>query len=208
MLIFKKNIYEKDNFSLYPAGKAAHFIPEYHQEFTPYHYIKAALGEEEGLFETLSRQLVEYQQEDTKKFFPSAHKIGSMCVIKTIVRILWKGLIGQKAWYYMNTYHFCVLYDVLYRFAYNYNLDSRVERLKALPELKGAPLPFDLFISDYFFNTVFLMDMDKYNSMTRKEKKRRKFSCPCQFGVINGLVPTREEMELQKAKDYPYTIYV
>jgi hypothetical protein len=32
--------------------------------------------------------------------------------------------------------------------------------------------------------------------------------CPRQFGVNNGLTPTREEMELQSSRSYPYFIYV
>jgi hypothetical protein len=34
------------------------------------------------------------------------------------------------------------------------------------------------------------------------------YDCPCQFAVINGLAPTKKEMELQIFQGYPYSIYV
>lgn len=208
MLIFKKNIYEKMDPPLHPSGNAAFFIPEYHQLFDPCHYISAALQDEEGLIATLEKQHAEYREEDTKRFFPNAFKIGGLQVIDNLMRILREGLGRDAPWYHMNTYHFCVLYDVLSKYAHNYNQDSREQRRKALPELQGASLPFALFVKDYFFNTVFLLDTDKYNSLTGEGKTQRGFTCPCQFGVINGLAPTREEMELTEVKDYPYTVYV
>ncbi|MFQ5672691.1 MAG: hypothetical protein ACE5G9_06315 [Nitrospinales bacterium] len=208
MLIFQKNIYEKTDIAVNPSGDAVHFIPEYHLSFDARHFIEAALQDEESLIETLRKQPGNFLHEETCRFFPNAYKIGGLEVIGALLRILQQGLVCESGWYHMNTYHFCVLYDVLYRYAYNYNRDSLAERRKALPSLKGASLPFDLFVKDYFFNTVFLLDKDVYNSLTAEEKRQRGFTCPCQFAVINGLAPTREEMELQKSRDYPYTLYV
>jgi|GEM_PF-742352 len=208
MLIFQKNIYEKNDAAAHLQGDAVHVIPEYHLSFDARQFIEAALLDEESLIETLHRQPAGFHLEETRRFFPNAHRIGGLDAIATLLHILRRGLACEADWYHMNTYHFCVLYDVLYRCAYNYNRDCLTERRKVLPSLKGALLPFDLFVKDYFFNTVFLLDKDIYNSLTAEEKRRRGFTCPCQFAVINGLAPTREEMELQKSWDYPYTLYV
>jgi len=108
----------------------------------------------------------------------------------------------------MNTYHFCFLYDVLVRFSFNYNHDNKEGRLANLPELAGKTFQIELFINEYFFNTVFLLKDEQYNSLTREKKVKLGYDCPFQFAVINGLTPTKEEMELQSSSDYPYSIYV
>jgi len=208
MLIFQKNIYEKNDADVNLLDDAAHYIPEYHLSFDARHFIEAALQDEESLTETLRKQPGDFLAEETHRFFPNTHKVGGLAVIESLLRILRQGLACEADWYHMNTYHFCLLYDVLFRYAYNYNRDSPAEKRKALPSLRGALLPFDLFVKDYFFNTVFLLDREVYNSLTAEEKRKRGFLCPCQFAVINGLTPTREEMELQKSRDYPYTLYV
>ncbi len=181
---------------------------EYDARFNSLHFIEVALKEDEELLDFLERQPKEYWAQDLKRFYPRAHKVGSLPVFRNLQRVLTIGLENQTTWYRMNTYHFCFLYDVLVRFAFNYNQDNRKGRLDALPELKGKPLHLESFVNDYFFNVAFLMDEDKYNSLTREEKLERGYKCPCQFGVINGLAPTREEMELQSSRSYPYSIYV
>ena len=181
---------------------------EYDARFNSLHFIEVALKEDEELLDFLERQPKEYWAQDLKRFYPRAHKIGSLPVFRNLQRVLTIGLENQTTWYHMNTYHFCFLYDVLVRFAFNYNQDNRKGRLDALPELKGKPLHLESFVNDYFFNVAFLMDEDKYNSLTREEKLKMGYTCPCQFGVINGLPPTQEEMKLKSSRSYPYSIYV
>ncbi len=180
----------------------------YDEWFNPPHLIEVALEEEDELIDFLERQPKKYWAQDLKRFYPRAHRVGGFSVFRNLQRVLTIGLENQTTWYHMNTYHFCFLYDVLVRFAFNYNQDNRKGRLDALPELKGKPLHLESFVNDYFFNMAFLMDADKYNSLTHEEKLKMGFKCPCQFGVINGLTPTREEMELQSSRSYPYSIYV
>ena len=170
---------------------------EYDELFNPHHLLAIALDEEKNLLDFLERQSLEYWPEDSKKFYPHAHKIGSRSVFRSLQSILNEGLDNSTNWYKMNTYHFCFLYDVLVRFAFNYNHDSLKERLNSLPEIKGKLLQIESFLKDYFFNTVFLMHEDKYNSLTREEKLELGYDCPCQFAVINALAPTKKEMELQ-----------
>ncbi|NIQ02642.1 MAG: hypothetical protein GWM98_21620, partial [Nitrospinaceae bacterium] len=156
----------------------------------------------------LERQPREFWKEDALKFYPRAHKVGGLPTFRKLLTILQQGWAEPATWYHMNTYHFCFLYDILARFCFNYNHDNRVERLQTLPELQGREVPFDRFVEEFFFNTVFLLSEDEYNALSREEKESRGFTCPCQFAVIHGLAPTREELELRASKDYPYSIYV
>ena len=206
MLIFKNNIHDRQEMGLTTLSPTPDI--GYDEWFNPLHLIEVALEEEDELLDFLERQPKECWAQDLKRFYPRAHRVGGFPVFRNLQRVLTIGLENQTTWYHMNTYHFCFLYDVLVRFAFNYNQDNRKGRLDALPELKGKPLHLESFVNDYFFNVAFLMDEDKYNSLTREEKLKMGYKCPCQFGVINGLTPTREEMELQSSRSYPYSIYV
>ena len=206
MLVFKNNIYDQRELHLTSPSPTPYL--EYNKLFDPLHFISEALEEESDVLDFLERQPLEYWPEDSNKFYPHAHKIGSRSILSTIRHILKEGLDDRTIWYTMNTYHFCFLYDVLVRYAFNYNHDSQKERLNSLPEIKGKPLKIELFIKDHFFNTIFLMSEDKYNALTREEKLEMKYDCPCQFAVINALAPTKKEMELQSSQSYPYSIYV
>ncbi|MBI4382444.1 MAG: hypothetical protein HY579_00240 [Nitrospinae bacterium] len=205
MLIFRNNIYEKKSG---PPTAAPKQPIEYHEWFDPFNFFKAVLEEEGGVVNIIKRQQREFWNEDCQKFYPHAHKIGPLPVLDKIRRVLQNGLEDKSTWHSMNTYHFCLLYDICARHAFNYNHDNREERTKIFPELRGEPLHFDLLVKDYFFNTVFLMDEDSFNALSPEEKQKKGFTCPCQFGVVNGLLPTTEEMSLKETRDYPYTIYV
>jgi hypothetical protein len=206
MLIFKNNIYDRKELGF--AGFFRSPDPDYDAWFDPRHFIETALTEEEEILSFIEKQPIQYWREDASQFFPNAFKIGDLVILRKIFEIIQAGFSESGAWYQMNTYHFCFLYDILSRHAFNYNHDNREERLNILPELKGKSLQFDLFVKNYFFNTVFLMDSDKYDALSHEEKLANGFDCPCQFGVVHGLTPTHEEMELNESKDYPYSIYV
>lgn len=206
MLIFKNNIYDQKELGF--AGFFSSPDPDYNAWFDPRHFLETALTEEEEILSFIEKQPIQYWREDASNFFPNACKIGNLIILRKIFEIIQAGFSESGVWYQMNTYHFCFLYDILARHAFNYNHDNREERLKTLPELKGKLLQFDLFVKNYFFNLVFLMDPDKYDALSHEEKLAGGFDCPCQFGVIHGLTPTHEEMELKESKDYPYSIYV
>jgi len=206
MLIFKNNIYDPNETGF--AGFSKTPDPDYNSWFDPKHFIETALFEEDEIFAFIEKQPREYWHEDKQKFYPRAGQIGHMGILEKILKILKKGFTNKKIWYQMNTYHFCFLYDVLVRHAFNYNHDSQEERLNTLPELKGKPIQTELFIRNYFYNTVFLLDEDKFDDLSSEEKLKRGFDCPCQFGVVHGLLPTEEEMALKESRDYPYSIYV
>ncbi len=206
MLIFKNSIYNLQEIGPQPHPPFSDF--EQNEIFDPYKILTVALTEEKDVIDFLERQPKEYWPQDSKKFYPHSHKIGSYYIFNNLLTILEQGLDDLTAWHKMNTYHFCFLYDVILRFGFNYNHDNEKGRLATLPELKNKPFKVELFIKYYFFNTVFLLKEDQYNSLTREKKIKLGYDCPFQFAVINGLTPTKNEMELQSSSDYPYSIYV
>ena len=202
MLIFKSDIYENADLKLQAL------VPENPPGLDPYKFIRSSLDEELELFSIVERHPKEYWTEDIRSFFPKSSYFSNYKILKQLIQILRDGLEDPGQWYHMNTYHFCLMYDVLNRNAYNYNHDNQNEKRKTYPELRGQPMKFDSFVKVYFFNTVFLLDQDKYNALSGEQKIQLGYTCPCQFGVINGLQPCPEEMELKKSKDYPYTVTV
>lgn len=206
MLTFKNNIYDLKETGF--AGFSRSPDPDYDAWFDPRHFIETALSEEDEVFSFIEKQPAQYWREDTQKFYPRSCQIGNLRILENLLKILQKGLTNKNVWYRMNTYHFCFLYDVLARHAFNYNHDNREERLNNLPELRGKPIQIELFVRNYFYNTVFLLDEDNFDSLSREEKLKRGFDCPCQFGVVHGLIPTEDEMALKESRDYPYSIYV
>lgn len=203
MLVFKSNIYETRDASRVttpPSSEGAWFDPA--------RFVRNTLEDEFQFFGMVEANPDQFMRDDLAGFYPHAHRFGGFRLLRDMIRILSKGLEDKDTWYLMNTYHFCVLYDAMQRHAYNYNHDSNEEMLNLYPELKGKPVNFALIVRDYFFNTVFLLDEDKYNGMGAPEKQRLGFNDACQFGVINGLVPTPEEMELESASTLPYQVEV
>jgi hypothetical protein len=206
MLIFKNNIYEKRSDHTFPGAPPA--LPDGALPLDPYEFIKTGLIEEKSVLRIIAGQPKQFWEQDAQNFYPNAWKIGPLPILDDLLQILLQGLENRTLWHRMNTYHFCFLYDIFLRHAYNYNHDSLEEQRKTLPSLQGRPVDIDQFVRDYFFNTVFLLDEDRYNSLSAEEKENKGYTCPCQFGVINGLLPTRDEMELKSTRDYPYSIYV
>ena len=122
MLIFKSDIYESADFNFQAR------ISGNPPELLPYHFIHNSLDEEAELFAIVERHPKEYWTEDIRSFFPKASYSSNYKVLKQMVQILQEGLEDTSHWYHMNTYHFCLLYDVLNRNAFNYNHDNQDER--------------------------------------------------------------------------------
>lgn len=204
MLVFKDNIYEKRDIPPLSSNPAK----DLQGWLDPYILIRNSIQDDLGFFELMERSQNRIPKEDLAAFFPHSHRFSDGAILKTLLGILQEGLEDRKTWYRMNTYHFCLLYDSFFRHVYNYNHDSREEMIKSYPGLKGQPLQFNLAIRDHFFNTVFLLDEDKYGDLSAADKRRLGFTCPCQFGVIHGLTPNGAEMRLRVEHSFPYTIYV
>jgi hypothetical protein len=206
MLVFKNNIYEPYNLS--KPNVIGTPNANYNQLFNPRQFIEVALKEDKEILFFIERQPQPYWREDLLQFYPHAGKTNSLNYLKEIREILLAGLLEPSLWQHMNSYHFSFLYDVLIRFTFNYNHDNDEDRISYLPELEAQPIHFENFISNYFFDRDFMTDESHFNSLTHEQKYPQGYDRPSLFGVINGLIPTREEMTLKESKDFPYSIYV
>ena len=206
MLVFKNNIYEPYNLS--KPNIIGTPDANYNQLFDPRQFIEVALKEDKEILFFIERQPQPYWREDLLQFYPHAGKTNSLNYLKEIREILLAGLLEPSLWQHMNSYHFSFLYHVLVRFTFNYNHDNDEDRLSYLPELEAQPIHFENFISNYFFDRDFMTDESHFNSLTHEQKYPQGYDRPSLFGVINGLIPTREEMALKESKDFPYSIYV
>ena len=65
-------------------------------------------------------------------------------------------------------------------------------------------IDFNDFLDKYFFNTAFLIDSERYNNMDTEDKQQRVFVDPCLFGVINRLIPTKDEIRLTPLDNNPF----
>ena len=206
MLVFKNNIYEPYNLS--KPNIIGTPDANYNQLFNPRQFIEVALKEDKEILFFIEKQPQLYWRDDLLQFYPHAGKTNSLIYLKEIREILLVGLQEPSLWQHMNSYHFSFLYDVLVRFTFNYNHDNDEDRISYLPELEAQPIHFENFISNYFYDRDFMMDENHFNSLTHEQKYPLGYDRPSLFGVINGLIPTREEMALKESKDYPYSIYV
>ena len=77
MLIFKKNIYE--DYGLSPDYAD---LSKYPSAFSPFEFIKTALEDEVSLLEIAKKQPVQYWEEDSKQFYPNAHKLGDLILLE------------------------------------------------------------------------------------------------------------------------------
>ena len=206
MLVFKNNIYEPYNLS--KPNIIGTPDANYNQLFNPRQFIEVALKEDKEILFFIEKQPQLYWRDDLLQFYPYAGKTNSLIYLKEIREILLVGLQEPSLWQHMNSYHFSFLYDVLVRFTFNFNHDNYEDRLSYLPELEAQPIHFENFISNYFFDRDFMTDENHFNSLTHEQKYPQGYDRSSLFGVINGLIPTREEMDLKESKDFPYSIYV
>ena len=206
MLVFKNNIYEP--FNLNKPNIIGTPDANYNELFDPRQFIEVALKEDKEILFFIEKQPQLYWRDDLLQFYPHAGKTNSLIYLKEIREILLVGLQEPSLWQHMNSYHFSFLYDVLVRFTFNYNHDNDEDRISYLPELEAQPIHFENFISNYFFDRDFMTDENHFNSLTHEQKYPQGYDRPSLFGVINGLIPTREEMALKESKDFPYSIYV
>ena len=96
MLIFKKNIYDRREIS--PNRYSPSSDIEYNELFDPRNLLSIALEEESDVISFLKRQSTEYWPQDSKKFYPRAHKMGSYEIFDNLLHILKGGLGDRDAW--------------------------------------------------------------------------------------------------------------
>jgi hypothetical protein len=196
MLILKNNIYQKT-----PGNENP---PPGEGQLDAYGFILQALMADRELFMSLNQLDDQDVALRLSTLFPHSAKFGSAAILNSLSKRLLEALVHPDNWYQMNAYHFCYLYDSLYSLVEEYSYENTEERLNLMPELNGADIDFEGFLMDYFYNTTFLMDQDRFNELTAKDKTGKMFSDPCLFGVINRLIPAENEIQLQMVTSNPY----
>jgi hypothetical protein len=195
MLVLKKNIYE--NFG------TDSLTPSSNPNLDPYSFIFKTLVSDRDLFLGLGQVNPEEAGERFKIFFPNASRFGTIEIVNSISKRLLESLVIPDKWYQLNAYHFCYLYDSLYGFTEEYSYENKEQRMSMFPELQGEPIDLNDFMDNYFLDTSFLIDPDRFNNMDSREKNDLGLTDPCLFGVINRLVPAEEEIGLKEIEN-PY----
>ncbi len=198
MLIFKKNIYEKNQTYHSENGRS--------QSLPPYDFIFKSLVNDREIFHGLQQLPQQEAQNHFKTLFPHASRFGSISLINTFSRALLQGLVDKNQWYSLNAYHMTYLFDSLHGTFEEYSYLEPEHRKEMFPELQGDAMDFDHFLDNYFFGTPFLMDADRFNNMSAEEKNRLKLIDPCLFGAINRLIPAEEETQLNTVSKTPYSV--
>ena len=196
MLIFKKNIYEISEFP-YPENTDDRGLD-------PYNFIFHSLMTDREIFFGLNQLPKSEGLERTKTLFPHASLFGNVSLLNNFSRNLFEGLIDRNVWHTLNSYHLTYLFDSLHGTYEDYSYSDHQQRMGIFPELNGKAINFDHFLENYFFGTAFLIDAERFNKMAPEEKKSLNLTDPCLFGVINQLVPTKEESILQTTTATPY----
>jgi len=196
MLIFKKNIYEISEFP-HPENTDDRGLD-------PYNFIFHSLMTDREIFFGLNQLPKSEGLERAKTLFPHASLFGNVSLLNNFSRNLFEGLIDRNVWHTLNSYHLTYLFDSLHGTYEDYSYSDHQQRMGIFPELNGKAINFDHFLENYFFGTAFLMDAERFNKMAPEEKKSLNLTDPCLFGVINRLVPTKEESILQTTTVTPY----
>ena len=196
MLIFKKNIYE--------ISELSHPENTDDQDLDPYAFIFHSLMTDREIFFGLNHLPESEGLERAKTLFPHASLFGNIALLNNFSRSLFEGLIDRTVWHILNAYHLTYLFDSLHGTYEDYSYSDPQQRMGIFPELNGQAINFDHFLENYFFGTAFLIDAERFNKMAPEEKKSLNLTDPCLFGVINQLVPTKEESTLQTTTATPY----
>ena len=196
MLFFKENIY------LPGTEDIDREDPE--PLFDPYSFIMQALVADREIFHSLKQIDPNETLERLATLFPHASRFGGVDILNSISKRLLEAIVQPQVWYKMNAYHYCFLYDNLASVVEEYSYSDIEQRVQSYPEMMGTDINFNKFLNKYFFNTAFLINLERFNEMTAQEKLKLGLDDNCLFGVINRLTPTDEEITLTVLEKDPY----
>ncbi len=196
MLFFKENIY------LPGTEDIDREDPE--PLFDPYSFIMQALVADREIFHSLKQINSNETLERLATLFPHASRFGGVDILNSISKRLLEAIVQPQVWYKMNAYHYCFLYDNLASVVEEYSYSDIEQRVQSYPEMMGTDINFNKFLNKYFFNTAFLINLERFNEMTAQEKLKLGLDDNCLFGVINRLTPTDEEITLTVLEKDPY----
>jgi len=172
--------------------------------FDPYSFIMQALVADREIFHSLKQINSNETLERLATLFPHASRFGGVDILNSISKRLLEAIVQPQVWYKMNAYHYCFLYDNLASVLEEYSYSDIEQRVQSYPEMMGTDINFNKFLNKYFFNTAFLINLERFNEMTAQEKLKLGLDDNCLFGVINRLTPTDEEITLTVLEKDPY----
>jgi len=172
--------------------------------FDPYSFIMQALVADREIFHSLKQINSNETLERLATLFPHASRFGGVDILNSISKRLLEAIVRPQVWYKMNAYHYCFLYDNLASVVEEYSYSDIEQRVQSYPEMMGTDINFNKFLNKYFFNTAFLINLERFNEMTAQEKLKLGLDDNCLFGVINRLTPTDEEITLTVLEKDPY----
>jgi len=172
--------------------------------FDPYSFIMQALVADREIFHSLKQIDSNETLERLATLFPHASRFGGVDILNSISKRLLEAIVQPQVWYKMNAYHYCFLYDNLASVVEEYSYSAIEQRVQSYPEMMGTDINFNEFLNKYFFNTAFLINLERFNEMTAQEKLKLELDDNCLFGVINRLTPTNEEITLTALEKDPY----
>ena len=174
LLFFKENIY------LPATEDVDREDPE--PLFDPYSFVMQALVADRELFHGLKQIDANETLERLATLFPHASRFGGVDILNSISN----------------------LYDNLASVVEEYSYSDLDQRVSSYPEMMGADIDFNEFLNKYFFNTAFLISLERFNEMKKEDKLKFEPDDNCLFGVINRLTPTKEEINLIVLENDPY----
>jgi hypothetical protein len=149
-------------------------------------------------------------REEMKGFCPAVAKVFPPSLARTTLLNL-RGCLDRPELYYLNNYHYLLLYDVMDFYADIHN--DIVAESKSKKERKESSFvdPFyvetidmDGIVELYFYDIDFLTDAE---TMLNIPAWFRKTFSPETFGLSQGMLPHAEELELKMASSEDIGVY-
>lgn len=148
---------------------------------------------------------------ELRTILPLAARVFSPVVaLKTLRDMLEKLLRPQL--YYLNDYHYLLIYDTLQLYSELHNDMVRTARSKNEKNAAAKIGPyhiekidFDWIEALYFYDTDFLFDPEIMLNLGEEERKGMSFN-PETFAITQGLAPHPEELVLKEVTDETYEV--
>ncbi len=130
--------------------------------------------------------------------------------LKTLGEMLEKLLRPEL--YYLNNYHYLLLYDTLQLYSNHHNdmvrtarSDSEKNAAAKIGPYHIEEIDFDGLEALYFYDTDFLFDPEIMLSLGEEERKDLSFN-PETFAITQGWAPHPEELVLKEVTDETYEV--
>ena len=148
---------------------------------------------------------------ELRGILPLAARVFSPGVALKTLREMLEKLLRPEL-YYLNDYHYLLIYDTLQLYS---GLHNDMVRISSSKNQKNAAamigpyhiekIDFDRLETLYFYDTDFLFDPEVMLSLGEEERKGMFFN-PETFAITQGLAPHPEELVLKEVTDETYEV--